>query len=300
MVNPGNTDPPPRIRCRQIEEPDAEAIVDLLTRGFELRRTRRFWQDVLQRLRNRSTPADLPRYGYLLESAGVPVGAILQIFYTPPAGSGTDATPGTRCNVSSWYVEPEFRSYAPLLVSQALKQKNVTYLNISSAPHTRPIVQAQGYTRYSDGIFVAIPVLSRKPAGIRTRIIAAPAEPAAPFEPYERDLLQEHADYGCVSLWCETPERAHPFVFRTRVIKRVIACAQLIYCNDEQDFVRFARPLGLALAGRGWPLTIVDANGPVAGLVGKYFADIMPRYFKGPKRPRLGDLAYTETAMFGV
>jgi len=26
----------------------------------------------------------------------------------------------------------------------------------------------------------------------------------------------------------------------------------------------------------------------------------MPRFFRGPNRPRLGDLAYTEVAMFGV
>jgi hypothetical protein len=26
----------------------------------------------------------------------------------------------------------------------------------------------------------------------------------------------------------------------------------------------------------------------------------MPKYFKGPQRPRLGDLAYTEYALLGV
>jgi hypothetical protein len=26
----------------------------------------------------------------------------------------------------------------------------------------------------------------------------------------------------------------------------------------------------------------------------------MPKYFKGPRRPRLGDLAYTEHAVLGV
>ena len=77
-------------------------------------------------------------------------------------------------------------------------------------------------------------------------------------------------------------------------------CAQLIYCPDIADFVRFAAPLGRYLAWRGRPLVILDANGPVRGLVGRYFDDTMPRYFKGPVRPRLGDLAYTETAFFGV
>jgi hypothetical protein len=54
------------------------------------------------------------------------------------------------------------------------------------------------------------------------------------------------------------------------------------------------------LLRRGLPLVILDANGPVRGLVGKYFDQTMPKYFKGPEPPRLGDLAYTETALFGV
>jgi hypothetical protein len=44
---------------------------------------------------------------------------------------------------------------------------------------------------------------------------------------------------------------------------------------------------------------ILDANGPIPGLYGKYRAN-MPRYFRGPDRPRLGDLAYTEAALFDV
>jgi hypothetical protein len=38
----------------------------------------------------------------------------------------------------------------------------------------------------------------------------------------------------------------------------------------------------------------------VRGLRGKYFFDMKPKYFKGSVQPRLGDLAYTEVAFFGV
>jgi hypothetical protein len=286
----------PKIRCRRIEAGDADDVVALLTRGFAPRRPRRFWQHVVARLAHRAVSAGMPGYGYLLESDGAAVGAILQIFSSQP---GIDEKATIRCNVSSWYVDPAFRSYAPLLVAQALKQKGVTYLNISSIPHTRPILDAQGYVRYSNGVFVALPCLSRGPAG-STRIIPADQEPRAPFEAHERDLLRDHAEDGCLSLWCETLERAYPFVFRARRVKRLISCAQVIYCRDIESFVRFARPLGLYLARRGQPLVILDANGAVHGLVGRYFDDMMPKYFKGPTAPRLGDLAYTETAFFGV
>jgi hypothetical protein len=51
---------------------------------------------------------------------------------------------------------------------------------------------------------------------------------------------------------------------------------------------------------RGRPVIILDADGPIAGLAGRYFADTTPKYFRGPAAPRLGDLAYTEAALFGI
>jgi hypothetical protein len=299
MVNTCLTSAPPKIRCRRIEDADASNVASLLTRGFANRRPRQFWEHVIAVLGSRAVPADAPKYGYLLENDGTAVGAILQIFSTHRS-AGPQAHEMTICNVSSWYVDPAFRGYAPFLVSQALKQKGVTYLNITSAPHTRPIVEAQGYRRYSNGVFAALPLLSRSPAGFDVRIIAADTVPQALFEGHERDLLQDHAGFGCISLWCEAAGRAYPFVFRKRRVKGLVTCAQLIYCREIEDFVRFARPLGMFLLRRGLALVILDANGPVPGLVGKYFEQTMPKYFKGPEPPRLGDLAYTETALFGV
>jgi hypothetical protein len=293
MVNAVQAVAAPRIRCRQIADGDLDGLADLLKRGFGSRRTRAFWRHALACLRARAVPAGMPRYGYLLENDGVAVGAILLIFATTP-GSGD-----IRANVSSWYVEPAFRSYAPLLVSQALKLKQITYLNISAVRHTWPILEAQGYHRYGNGVLVALPALRR--AGDRAlRVLAATVEPDAPHEPFERDLLVEHAGYGCIGFWCVTPERGFPFVFRPRVVKSVIPCAQLIYCADVADVVRFAGPIGRYLAWRGHPFVVIDANGPIKGLTGRYFADTMPKFYRGPVCPRLGDLAYTETALFGM
>jgi plasmid stabilization system protein ParE len=293
MVNTGQASAAPKIRCRPIADADLDELADLLKRGFGARRTRAFWRRALACLQARTVPAGMPRYGYLLENDGVVVGAILLIFTTTPGGDAL------RANVSSWYVEPAFRSYAPLLVSQALKLKQVTYLNISAARHTWPILEAQGYRRYSNGVFVAMPAMQRANAG-DMRLLAADRTPDAPHEPFERELLIEHAGYGCISFWGVTRERAHPFVFRPRIVKSMIPCAQLIYCRDLADVVRFARPIGRFLAWRGRAFVIIDAKGPIEGLLGRYFGDTMPKFFRGPVQPRLGDLAHTEAALFGV
>jgi len=91
----------------------------------------------------------------------------------------------------------------------------------------------------------------------------------------------------------------HPFVFRPRLV-RGVPCAQLVYCGGVEDLARFAGPIGSFLAARGRLPVIIDANGRMPGLPGIYVAGQMPKYFKGPDRPRRGDLAYTGTALFGV
>jgi hypothetical protein len=287
--------PVPAIRCRQIGDADISAVAALLKRGFP-NRTLHFWQHALRSLSGRESPPGLPKYGYLLETGTGPVGAILMIC-SAIRESGRSAT---RCNLSSWYVEPVFRAYATLLVSHALHHKEITYLNVSAAPHTWPIIEAQGFSRYCDGIFIAMPMLSGLFGSGAVKVFEANRQPAAGFDPFEQEILSRHAEHGCISLWCETAERAYPFVFRPRLVKRVMPCAQMIYCGDIADFVRFAGPIGRYLTRRGKPFVIVDSNGAIPGLAGTYYRGSMAKYFKGPQRPRLGDLAYTEYAVLGV
>lgn len=294
MVN-AKVVPVPAIRCRQIAKSDVPEIAALLARGFPSRDAQ-FWRHALAQLGARQPPTGLPQYGYLLESDSRPVGAILLICAQLQAGD----TSVRRCNLSSWYVEPAFRSYAALLVSRALSHKDVTFLNISAAPHTWPIIEAQGFARYSDGVFVALPALNGLFGKSSVTIHDARTQPAGAFDPREQDILAQHADLGCISLWCVTPERAYPFVFRPRRVKKLLPCAQLIYCRDVGDFVSFAGPIGRHLLRHGRPFVIADANAPIPGLIGLYRRGSMPRYFKGPQQPRLGDLAYTEYAVLGV
>jgi hypothetical protein len=284
------------VAIRQIIVADVPAAVTLLTRGYGTDRTREFWEHIFACLSDRPVPAGFPRYGYAIESDGNLVGIMLLIFSTVWEGD----EPKVRCNGFGVYVDPAFRLYASLLTNRALRYKGVTVSNLTSAKHTHRMIELTGFVRYSNGIFFAIPLLSRASKDIPVRVIDAHTQPDVPFDLHEHDLLLEHADYGCKSLWCVTPERAYPFVFRTRRVK-FVSCAQLVYCRHLDDFVRFARPIGSFLArSTARLLVLLDANAPVPGLVGKYFAGKTPRYFFGPDRPRLGDLAYTEVSMFGI
>lgn len=295
MTSIGRANPSTNIKARQISEADVPAAVALLKRGYGNARTLGFWKDVLDCLTRRSVPPGLPRYGYVIEYDGNLVGIMLLIFST----IWNDDEAKIRCCGSSVYVDPAFRLFAPLLTKKAHGFGDVTVLNLTPAKHTHRMIELAGFQRFSSGIFVAIPLLSRDPKDIFIRIIDAHTIPDAPYDQHERDLLLEHVDYGCKCLWCVTPERAFPFVFRIRRV-RGVPCVQLVYCRNINDFARFARPIGWFIArNTGRLLVLLDANGPVPELIGRYFPERAPRYYRGPDRPRLGDLAHTEVAMFG-
>ncbi|HTW89501.1 MAG TPA: hypothetical protein VMD75_16005 [Candidatus Binataceae bacterium] len=296
MVAPVMSSSPPRIRCREIDTADIDGIATLLTIGFSHHhRTREFWMRALKRLSEHSTPPGFPKYGYLLDCNGALVGVILLIF----AAIQINGETRIRCNTSAWYVEPAYRSYAAMLVSRALRHKGATYLNTTPDPHTLPTLDAQGYVRYCGGRFVSIPALGGWSSGARVSAIAPDTQPGEDLSSSEVDLLLAHASYGCVSLICSSANRRYPFVFMTGRKYGLVPYVHLVYCRALEEFVRFAGPLGRFLMRHGFPLVILDANGPIRGLIGTYSA-APPKYFRGPDQPRLGDLAYTEQPMFGL
>jgi hypothetical protein len=285
----------PLIRCREIGTADIDGIVNLLTSGLRNpHRTHGFWEQALKRLSAHLTPPGFPKYGYLLDCKGTPVGVHLVIFSSILVNGETRI----RCNTSSLYVEPAFRAYAPMLVSRVLRHKHVTYFNITPGPHILPMIEAQGYVRYCAGRFVSVPAVSAWSSGSRVEAVAPGICPDEDLSSYEIELLLTHANYGCMSLICSLANRRHPFVFVLGRKFGLVPYAYLAYCHDLEDFVRFAGPLGRCLARRGFPLVVLDANGPVRGLIGRYSANF-PKYFKGSDQPRLGDLAYSERVMFG-
>jgi hypothetical protein len=280
------------VRCREIRPADFDTIIDLLTYGFAT--SREYWAHALKRLTDHATPTGFPKYGYMLESDGRPVGALLLIF------TAMGDSPRIRCNVSSWYVAPEFRSYAPLLARHATRRKDVTYFNLTPASMTRRILEAEGYSVYARGRFVALPVFSSPWPKVRVREADfGRSEASDHLSHAEIRLLLDHVGYGCTSLICEVPGEQHPFVFAHHRRWAGLSAARLVYCRDCSDFIRFAGPLGRFLARRGYFLVSINGNGPLPGLIGSY-KDNWPNFCKGAHPMSLGDIAYSELVMFGT
>ncbi len=290
----GPARPAGAVTCRQVAEEDLPGLTELLLDGFR-RRNRSYWQNALRRLGAHAPPEGQPRFGYLLASGDTIVGSLLLISSPVPGHEES-----VRCNVAAWFVRPAFRVYAPLLVRRATNDRAVTYVNVSPGKHTHRSIEAQGFTNARWGCFAGMPALSRGPRDIK---ISGPEQwdAVSGIPEADRRLLGEHADFGCLALWCEGAEGGHPFIFRRRRLAfGGLPCAMLIYCRSLDDLERFAGPIGRYLASKGMPIMLAGAQRPLRGVVGKHFGDKLPIYYKGPFKPESHDLTFTHAALFGM
>jgi hypothetical protein len=288
---------PAAVECREIDASDRTKLLDLFAEGFPSR-PRAFWNRTFDRLASRACPEGYPRYGYGLFCHGRAVGALLLI-YSHFTGSGSsDGKRPVRCSLSTWYVAPDYRVYATLLVSRARRDKSVTYLNLTPNPETYSLVAAQGYTCFTRGEVLCAPLLRRAP-GITVETFNATTSSTDGLSATEVELLRDHSSYDCLCLVALGRDARRPFVFlprRGRIIGRLVA--QLIWCRTLSDFTECAGPLGRHLLRRGFPVVEVDSEGPEDGLPG--LARSKPKFYSGPIRPRPADYAYTEIPILGL
>lgn len=283
-----------RIRCRPIAASDLAAVAELLCNGFAGRSAASIRLG-LERLSGRQPPAGAQRYGYCLDTGQRLVGAVLLIASERPI----DGRPAVFCNVASWYVMPDYRAYAQLLISIALRNREFTYLNVSPAPRTWPIVENQGYSRYCRGLFFTLAALKRP-------------RPDTSIEPFDSqrhagiaqaEMLRWHQQWGCDVLVARRGESLSGFVFRRFRIRSgrlAMPAMFVIHAADRDELIAFAGNIGRHFLKSAAPILIMDADGPVPGLIGAFTDRRGRKYYKGPNRPKLCDLAATEFAIFGL
>ncbi|MGO9773147.1 MAG: acyl-CoA acyltransferase [Roseiarcus sp.] len=278
------------VRLRQIAASDLPAIARLLSEGFP-NRTVSYWLRGLDRHARRPPPDGYPPYGFLLDHDGAPVGVILLLFARVGTGEGAVV----RCNLSSWYVKPAFRAFGSLLITSTTRDPSVTYFNITPAPHTWSTVEAQRFVMYCRGQMYGAVALRRAVSEARAEVFV---DSVPGLSPFEHALLREHAGFGCLSVVVRSGSGIFPFAFQKHWVRGVVPVFRLIYCRDITEFDAYAGNLGRLLLLRGGLLVRWDANAPAAGVVGWYTERRGRKYAKGNSPPRLGDLAFTEAALF--
>lgn len=277
---------------RELEERDLPELTQLMLEGFP-RHPRAFWEDSLRRIKNRVRAPGTQEYGYGIEEDGLQ-GAVLTL------GSlhGPADSPQTIVNISSWTVRPSHRGVpARELYRHASRFDHFTYSNLSPAPHTLKTIAQSGFRERTAGQIIAIGVRAadRRP----TQIVSAQDAERAGLTSQKTEMLRYHSNLGCIAFCLELPDRLAPLIFLPRRIKPGIPVAQLIYCEQMNDFQDSSRSVYLWLLARGYPAILVDASGPIIGLLGKYFPGRAPKYYKGQPPLYAVDHTYSEMIYVG-
>lgn len=290
----------PKTRCRTIEEDDLDAVIALLRAGFA-DRSEAYWRRGLARHRAQPLPDGVPRYGYLVERDGEAVGVLLALYRVVEDEAG----PSLRCNLSSWYVKPEFRSLGTLLDGFAMRDRTVTYVNVSPAPQTWAMHKARGFKTICAGQMLTLPILGRH----RGRARPVSPETLALLPDEEARLVADHVSYGCLGLVWSDGDKAGALLFQRRAIKVLpgrlgwlrFPGLQLVYHSPGLDLASCLGAVGRALLlRRAMPWFVLDALERRADLPGRYFPGRAPKFARGPNPPMAGDLSYTEIVLFGA
>jgi hypothetical protein len=274
---------------REITNNDLEAVRELLVEGFPFRRND-YWVKGLANLGSLRPVEGFPRYGYLVDADGAAQGLMLTI-------TSDRGVHGALTNFSSWYVREGYRQFATFLFRHALKLKNTTFLNLSPSEHVVPILKAFGFEPYTTGVVMidlrtAMRARSRQGLVQRLGIEDVSSLPAA-----ERQLTEDHFRMGCDVLRLETGARSGLLIHRRKWIKRLLPCSQVIHA-DPDLIAELAGLVMRALASRGSAVALWDTDHAAEHAVGRVFERSI-RYFKGAVAPLVGDLSYSELAVFG-
>ena len=101
-----------------------------------------------------------------------------------------------------------------------------------------------------------------------------------------------------VSLTVKKDGILSPFVLRPRHLEKPkLPVMDVMFCRGAEDLHRCAPALARHFLPKGSLGFLID--GDMEAMLSHYVEGREPRYFKGPYRPVLGDLAYTEKAIFG-
>lgn len=277
---------------RELEDADLPALARLMADGFP-RHSLEFWRDRLRRIAEREHPPGTPKLGYGIDADGLQGAALTLGSLHGPADRRQ-----TLVNISSWTVRPSHRgAAAKALYRHATRAEGITFSNLSAAAHTLRTITACGFREGTAGQVLAIG--TRRTGARSPRMVATSDAGSAGLAPERAETLRYHEARGCLAFCVELADRLAPLIFLPRRLLFGIPVAQLIYCERSGDLLDHSRAVQRELLRRGFPALLVDASGPVEGLVGRYFPGKAAKYYKGPALPYAVDHTHSEMIYIG-
>jgi hypothetical protein len=268
----------------------------LLAEGFP-ERSRAFWAHGLGRLAHHAGNG----------SCGVPLGALWVSDGEPVGVALTPASPRTRpdgsprpvVNLSSWYVRPQHRWRAPLMLRALLRDPRATYVDLTPSPPVEKMLLASGFRAVGTGTtLAALPVCAvGRARGARVRPLAAGDRLGCAVPPPA--VLQAHRELGCLPLVMEHEGGPTLFVCRPRAV-RGLRAVRLEYVGSHQALQRHLPALARHLLARGFLCATWDTRDGAPPRAGTSQRDWGRWYARGEIENDCTDFIGTELCLLGV
>jgi hypothetical protein len=237
--------------------------LDLLVKGFP-RGSRRFWEQGVQRVARYNAWRGATEIGHVLIAKGKPAGVILLVHSLSRQQSGA---PCKVTNLSSWYVEPEHRHLAPLMLRNVLRTENTMFTDLSPSARVIPMLGPLGFRPVNAGLAaVALPTAALQPARGGRVMGLEDITPGALSDCTLRHL-EIHMQFGALAAILYVEGIYHPLLFVERTVRK-LPTVQLLYCEDNLCFQRCISAVARFLLRKGKLLMLIDIppNGTTPGV----------------------------------
>lgn len=275
---------------REISFEALDTILPILSRGFPAMRAGG-WAAAIGRLRRFGAADPKARAAYLLEHKGRGVGVILTI--PSSRTDDSEAAPRRIVNLSSWYIDPDYRWRAPRMLQSVTASDATLYTDLTATPPVRAMIERFGFRGWTEGTLVF--VLPRFAVGFAKGSYVVPLRDLPPdaFAGPIRRLLDQHAALDCVvgGLWDGAALR--PVAF-SRKTYRGIRAARLVFANDRATIFAHLPAISRFLLREQILVLAVNADRRerIAGSI--FMLRSAPAFYKGATPPAPCDLAFSE------
>lgn len=276
------------LKIVSIDNGNRAAAISLLTKGFP-EKSEAFWSRGLALIAEHHERRQLGPVGQMLMKGDAAAGVLLTIKSRLP-DTGTVVV-----NLSSWYVEPACRWFAPRMLQMASSSEDEVFTDLTPSAEACRLNERLGFHTVTDcTLFYPLPLKALRPSSARL-ITLASAQPGT-LTSETREMLEDHARLGCVVAIMQADGRHYPLVFLKTSTKRAPS-ARLIYCEDRAVVQRHISAIARHLLRHGrFAMTMAALEGErnAGGFAAHKSAPIQ---VKGAWNPQFINETYSELVL---
>ena len=229
-------------RVRAVDDRDEGEVCRLLSAGFGHKLP---WH----RMFNHKWQHDVMPRGFVLTANDKIVGFIGLICVVRHLAGKS----GLVCNLSSWYVQPDYRGWSNALIAAATQFEGVTYTSLTPGPIARRILLAMGFVTLDKETHYLPPFLQVMTLSKRAQLIFDPAEMRPLLSETRRLVLDDHSRYDCLPMLLIDGDETAFAVFRRRLYRGrffSVPYSEMLHCSADNLMDRYLERVKLGVMRR--------------------------------------------------